>query len=77
MASELKNKSWYSRRHETPAAREEHRESYLMKQSMKKVSAVARQEERDARTDKEQLARLDKMFGKDLGAQKERARLNK
>lgn len=43
----------------------------------RKKEAIARQKERDNRSDKEQLKRLDDMFGKGKGAQKERARLEK
>jgi len=38
--------------------------------------AVQRQEERSSISDKDQLKKLDKMFGKGKGAIKERKRLN-
>ena len=38
-------------------------------------NALMLQEERAKRTDQEQLQRLDEMFGKGKGAEKERARL--
>ena len=38
-------------------------------------NALVLQEERSKRTDQQQLARLDKLFGKNKGAQKERAKL--
>ena len=47
------------------------------RQPDKKSEAIARQEERDQRSNEEQLVRLDKMLGKDKGARKERARLSK
>lgn len=43
--------------------------------SMRQESAEKRQEERAKRSPKEQLVRLDNMFGKGEGAQKERKRL--
>lgn len=39
--------------------------------------AVARQKLYDARTPQQQLALLDRKFGKGVGAKKERARLNR
>ena len=39
--------------------------------------AVKRQYERDRRTPVEQLAHLDSLLGANIGAKKERARLNK
>lgn len=41
----------------------------------RKKSALERAEERAKLTDEEQLARLDKLLGKDIGAKKERAKL--
>jgi hypothetical protein len=44
---------------------------------LKREEANARQKERDKLTPQEQLAKLDRMFGKDVGATKERLRLHK
>jgi hypothetical protein len=41
----------------------------------RKTEATVRAEERAKLTDKQQLARLDKMFGKGKGAARERAKL--
>lgn len=46
-------------------------------QKAKEENRAARQEARAARTDEQQLARLDKLFGKGVGAARERARLSK
>ena len=43
--------------------------------SRRREAAVGRQAARDSRSDEEQLARLDDMFGPGQGAQRERARL--
>ena len=42
----------------------------------RRLSAEKRETERWVRTDKEQIERLDKKFGKGKGAVKERKRLN-
>lgn len=42
---------------------------------IKQQEANQRQEKRDKRSAKEQLAHLDSVFGKDIGAKKERNRL--
>jgi len=47
------------------------------RQKAKQERLEARQEARAARTDEEQLARLDKLLGPDMGAKRERARLHK
>ena len=44
---------------------------------MRRKEAEARTAERGNRSDKQQIAKLDKMFGKGKGAQRERARLTK
>ncbi|MFA5024129.1 MAG: hypothetical protein WC523_04195 [Patescibacteria group bacterium] len=49
----------------------------LAKKQAKREAAVARKETRDKKTAAQQLAELDMMFGKGLGAVKERARLAK
>jgi len=41
----------------------------------RRADAVARKELSDKRSPKERLARLNKVFGKNLGAKKERKRL--
>jgi len=43
----------------------------------KQEEAVFRQEDRDKRSNQEQLDVLDKRLGRDIGAKKERARLKK
>lgn len=43
----------------------------------KEEARVARQEARTARTDEQQLARLDELLGPGAGAKRERARLHK
>lgn len=43
----------------------------------RREAAANRQEERNGRSSKEQLARLDAMFGKGQGAKRERAKLAK
>jgi hypothetical protein len=45
------------------------------KREQKKKEAEERQQARAARTPEQQIARLDKMFGKGKGAERERARL--
>lgn len=52
------------------------RKNFPGRKSIRKEAAEARQEDKTNRTNKEQLSRLDKMFGKGKGAKKERARLN-
>jgi hypothetical protein len=42
----------------------------------RRADATARKELSDKRSPKERLARLNKVFGKNLGAKKERKRLN-
>ena len=42
----------------------------------RRADAAARKELSDKRSPKERLARLNKVFGKNLGAKKERKRLN-
>ena len=44
---------------------------------LRQEAANARQQQRDKRTPKQQLALLDRRFGKGQGASKERARLQK
>lgn len=55
-------------------SRHPHGNSPARKQQ-RREEAAKRQEIRDGRTAKQQLARLDKMFGKGKGAARERARL--
>ena len=43
----------------------------------RQAGAKARQEARDARSDKQQLTLLDDLFGEGQGAERERTRLNK
>jgi hypothetical protein len=45
------------------------------KAEYRKKSALERAEERAKLTDEQQLDRLDQMFGKNIGAKKERAKL--
>lgn len=47
------------------------------RKELRKKFALERQEETSKRTPQEQLKRLDLKFGKDCGAVKERAKLNK
>lgn len=47
------------------------------RKQIRKASADKRQSERNKRSAKEQLQMLDKMFGINLGASKERKKLNK
>ena len=49
--------------------------TYDNQMNAKKATREANQAARAARTDQQQLARLDKIFGVGLGAAKERARL--
>jgi len=43
----------------------------------KQDEAITRQEEREMRSNQEQLVVLDKRLGKDIGAKKERVKLKK
>ena len=68
---------WFSRRHQTSA---DHEANYKMWQDERspdalKTQAEARQAERVSRTPQEQIALLDKRLGADIGAKRERARL--
>ena len=51
--------------------------TYDAQMKQKKATLEANQAARAARTDQQQLARLDKIFGVGLGAAKERAKLLK
>ena len=51
------------------------RELYQSRKEEKSEGLKARQSARAARSDKEQLARLDTLLGKGLGAKRERAKL--
>jgi len=53
------------------------KELYLKRQKEKERKRLMNQEARAKRSPDEQLARLDKLLGKDQGAKKERARLLK
>jgi len=72
-----KDAGWYSCRHPSSEAYMATRDARKEHQVQKLASALSRQEERNARSDAEQLARLDIMFGVNKGAQKERTRLLK
>jgi len=72
-----KPKGNFSRKHRTQDANEMARIEYRAKQKSKLVVAKENKEARANRTDEEQLALLDSMFGQGKGATKERARLAK
>jgi len=74
-SSVMKPEGWFSRRHKTPEA---HMTAVALKEAntQEQMDACAiRIEEAQARSSKEQLARLDARLGKGQGAKKERERL--
>ena len=46
------------------------------RKEIRRKAALLRQQDRAKRSPKEQLARLDQLLGKNMGAKKERTRLN-
>lgn len=72
-----KEAGWYSCRHSDSQAHMNTRDAREERGVQKVASALSRQEDRDARGDEGQLARLDIMFGVGKGAVKERAKLAK
>ncbi len=76
--SESKKKGWFSRRHNTSEAHRTAYEAYRAEHGpdARRRKAGERTTERDARSAREQLAILDARLGKNVGASKERDRLN-
>lgn len=75
--TDTKPKGWFSRKHETRAAHESARNTYLNAHGKAARQGVAEgcAEVRECRTAQDQLDALDKRLGKGKGATKERARL--
>ena len=72
-----KKKGWFSKRYQTSAAYLLSKERRLQKEYDQFADAADRARERNLRTPEEQLAVLDKRLGKDVGAKRERKRLDK
>lgn len=59
----------------TSEAQSKAQANYAERRKIKKDALIARQEARAARSDEEQLVRLDELLGPGAGAENERARL--
>jgi hypothetical protein len=59
----------------TSEAQSKAQANYAERRRIRDDALIARQEARAARSDDQQLARLDELFGPGVGAKKERARL--
>jgi hypothetical protein len=75
MSSTVKMDGWFSRRHKTNEPLLAYRAEKDRKEQEQYAWAQERTAEAAKRTPQEQLKRLDKMFGKGLGAKRERKRL--
>lgn len=79
LASEARANGNFSRRHRTRAAHDAARATPSARNPVsklvRKLGADLRQVERAKRTDAQQLAHLDSLFGIGLGAERERAKL--
>lgn len=73
--SEAQANGWFSRRHQTSEAFVNAQSRRLAEQEARLLASKARDVEAKSRSPKEQLGRLDAMFGKAVGAVRERARL--
>jgi len=75
MASVNAKAGWFSRRHQTNEAFLAYQAEKEGRVQQQQRDCQARIEAAKNRTPEEQVARLDKMFGKGQGAKKERAKL--
>jgi|SRR5581483_11586669 len=73
--AEAKQNHWFSRKHQAADAHVAVREANEARFMQKFDDAQHRAHEARNRKPEEQLARLDKMFGKGVGAQRERVKL--
>ncbi len=78
-ATEAQKKGWFSRRHETAGPHREAVAAYKKAHGSeaRQMRAEIRRETREGRSPQEQLVMLDSRLGDGVGAQKERARLQK
>ena len=75
MSSSAKPVGWFSRRHQTSAARDEYREEMAAREADFWARHDERVAARKSRSPQQQLAELDARLGKGVGAKKERKRL--
>ena len=74
-SSSVKNPGWFSRKYKTREGLDQYRASQEDKEADWLATMDENRAARNKRTPTQQLARLDKILGKGVGAKKERARL--